>query len=304
MSLIEAHQLVHRYGSYTAVDQIDFSIKAGECFGFLGPNGAGKTTTMRMLYCLSPVHGGSLRVLQKDVEQEPRAIKRRIGVVPQEDNLDVDLTVRNNLVLYARYFGIDRQQAARRADELLDFMKLQERSAAAIKQLSGGMKRRLLIARALIHNPEILILDEPTTGLDPQARHLIWHQLTRLKEQGVTVVLTTHYMEEAAKLCDRLVIMDHAKILIEGTPADLIRQHVGYEVLEVRADDHELEGLKQEVEQLGGEIEVVKDHYFLFFKQPGQVEGVIARLSSMYFVHRPATLEDVFLKLTGRELEE
>ncbi len=304
MSLIQAHNLVHHYGDYVAVDGIDFAIQAGECFGFLGPNGAGKTTTMRMIYCFSPVHAGSLQVLNYDVMREPREIKLRIGVVPQEDNLDPDLSVLMNLILYARYFGVSKADAMPRAQELLRFLELHERQDARLKELSGGMRRRLLIARALMHDPEVLILDEPTTGLDPQARHLIWHQLTQLKNKGVTLALTTHYMEEAAKLCDRLVIMDHGKILIEGSPAELIREHVGFEVLEVRADQHDLDGLRSEIESFGGEIEVVKDHYFLFFKKSGQAESVMERLASFYFVHRPATLEDVFLKLTGRELQE
>jgi len=209
-----------------------------------------------------------------------------------------------NLVLYARYFGMRRDAAERRAKELMGFLELQAKSGAAIRQLSGGLRRRLMIARALIHEPKVLVLDEPTTGLDPQARHLIWHQLSQLKQKGVTLVLTTHYMEEAAKLCDRLVIMDHGKILIEGEPAQLTRQHVGFEVIEVKANDHELEQLTQAVKSMGGEVERVKDHYYLFFKEAGQSESIRNRLADRYYVHRPASLEDVFLKLTGRELQE
>lgn len=302
--LIHAQDLTHRYGQYVAVDHINFAINAGECFGFLGPNGAGKTTTMRMIYCLSPVHEGSLTVFGDDVMSRPRQIKARLGVVPQEDNLDVDLTVLKNLELYGSYFGKSPREVTGRARELLRFMQLDEKRDAAIRQLSGGMRRRLIIARALIHQPEILVLDEPTTGLDPQARHLIWDQLEQLKQQGVTQVLTTHYMEEAAKLCDRLVIMDHAKILIEGRPADLVKEYVGFDVVEVRAQDHQLEPLLADVKALGGEVEKVKEHYYLFFKQAGHSDRVITRLSNQYYVHRPATLEDVFLKLTGRELEE
>ncbi len=304
MSLIQAQELVHRYGDYVAVDHIDFTIKQGECFGFLGPNGAGKTTTMRMLYCLSPVHGGALRVLDMDVMEQPREIKARLGVVPQEDNLDPDLTVLQNLLLYGRFFGLPRSQAMKRAQELLGFMGLAEKKDARLRQLSGGMRRRLLIARSLIHGPEILILDEPTTGLDPQARYLIWQQLTRLKDEGVTLVLTTHYMEEAAKLCDRLVIMDHARILVEGAPASLVQETVGHEVIEVRSSNGKLEPLSHQVRDGGGDVEHVGDHTFFFFKEMGQAEPLLAQLAGEFYVHRPATLEDVFMKLTGRELRE
>ncbi len=224
---VVARDLVKRYGSFTAVDGVSFEIHEGECFGMLGPNGAGKSTTIKMITCFSPLSGGSLTVRGLDVSTEARQIKRVLGLVPQEDNLDPELPVRRNLEIYARYFGISRQEAAPRIDESLKLFQLQEKASAKVDDLSGGMKRRLVIARALVNNPQLLVLDEPTTGLDPQARHLVWQQLRYLKSRGVTMLLTTHYMDEAAHLCDRLVIMHRGKILEEGTPAALIDEHAG-----------------------------------------------------------------------------
>lgn len=234
-SIIVARDLKKSFGDFNAVKGIDFEVRRGECFGFLGPNGAGKTSTMRMIYCFSPVSGGFLRVMDGDVQRQARQIKAKLGVVPQDDNLDPDLSVRQNLILYATYFDIPRSEAELRADELLDFLTLQEKANVKIDKLSGGMRRRLLIARSLINKPEVLILDEPTTGLDPQARHVIWAKLRQLKASGVTMVLTTHYMEEAERLCDRLVIMDHGKIVVQGTPQALVEKYVGKEIEETHA---------------------------------------------------------------------
>ena len=232
--LIEAHGLTKRYGDFVAVDGIDFSVARGETFGFLGPNGAGKSSTMRMIGAVSPVSGGTLRVLGRDPEREGPAIRERLGVVPQEDNLDLELDVGENLVVYGRFFGLPRDEIRRRSDELLEFVQLADRRDARVDSLSGGMKRRLTIARALVNEPELMLLDEPTTGLDPQARHALWDRLYRLKQRGVTLVLTTHYMDEAEQLCDRLVIMDRAKIVAEGSPRTLIERFVEREVVELR----------------------------------------------------------------------
>src|SRR6476469_8442735 len=233
-ALIRARGLTKRFGAFTAVDAIDFSVAEGESFGFLGPNGAGKTSTMRMIGCVSPVSDGELVVLGRDPRRDGPQIRARIGVVPQQDTLDTELSVRENLVLYGRYFGLSRAESRRRADELLEFTQLTERADDTVEPLSGGMKRRLTIGRALINEPDLLLLDEPTTGLDPQARHLLWDRLYRLKQRGVTLVLTTHYMDEAEQLCDRLVVMDKAKIVAEGSPRALIDEHATREVVEIR----------------------------------------------------------------------
>src|SRR6187551_776873 len=233
-SLIHARGLTKRFGGFTAVDAIDFDVARGESFGFLGPNGAGKTSTMRMIGCVSPISNGTLRVMGMDPSRDGSTIRGRLGVVPQQDTLDVELTVRENLLIYGRYFGLDRKEISRRADELLEFAQLSERANDQVEPLSGGMKRRLTIARSLINEPTLLLLDEPTTGLDPQARHLLWDRLYRLKQQGVTLILTTHYMDEAEQLCDRLVVMDHAQIVAEGSPRGLIEQYATREVLELR----------------------------------------------------------------------
>jgi lipooligosaccharide transport system ATP-binding protein len=312
--VIVAQHLVKRYQSFLAVNHIQFQIHRGECFGFLGPNGAGKTSTMRMIYCFSPISSGTLRVLGWDVGSEMRKIKENLGVVPQEDNLDPDLTVLQNLLLYASYFEISKPEALKRGEELLLFFSLHEKRDQKIDKLSGGMKRRLLIARALINKPQILILDEPTTGLDPQARHLIWSKLRALKASGVTMVLTTHYMEEAQRLCDRLVIMDQGKILTEGSPEELVEKFVGKEVLEVHALPQELKSLKEKIESLEvlsekkenqGEVEVIGDSLYYLVREPNShFSKILPEVQKLDFHLRPATLEDVFLKLAGRELRE
>src|SRR6202050_476868 len=236
----EGRSLVKKYGDKTVVDGIHFQIKKGECFGFLGPNGAGKTSTMKMMYCLSPVTSGELFILNMDVTTRATEIKARIGVVPQEDGLDTDFTVLENLLIYASYHNIPGDVAEKRARELLRFMRIDEKSTASVDQLSGGMKRRLAVARGMINNPEMLFLDEPTTGLDPQARLLIWDNLRALKKEGMSMILTTHYMEEAEQICDRLVIMDHGRFLCEGRPVDLIKEHIGREVVEFSCEDKDI----------------------------------------------------------------
>ncbi|MFO1464798.1 MAG: ATP-binding cassette domain-containing protein [bacterium] len=309
--VIIASDLRKSFNSFEAVRGVNFQIARGECFGFLGPNGAGKTSTMRMIYCFSPVSAGRLQVLGYDVMAEARRIKARLGVVPQEDNLDPDLSVLQNLVLYASYFDIPKAEAQVRAEELLKFLSLQEKRDQKIDKLSGGMKRRLMIARALINRPEVLILDEPTTGLDPQARHLIWDKLRALKASGVTMVLTTHYMEEAQRLCDRLVIMDHGKILTEGSPEALVEKLVGREVLEVRAPHAALLPLKTAIDSLESgkermrETELVGDTlYVLIREKNGTLLEKVPDIQKLDFHLRPASLEDVFLKLAGRELRD
>lgn len=301
--LIEAQKLIKKFGDLTAVNEIDFKIFRGECFGFLGPNGAGKTTTMRMTHCVLPLSSGELTVAGLNVADKGREIKKMIGVAPQENNLDPDFTVFHNLIVYARYFDIPKADARRRAEELLRFVKLEEKRDVIIEQLSMGMKRRLILARALLNDPQILILDEPTTGLDPQARHLIWNKIRNLQKQGVTIVLTSHYMEEAAQLCDRLIIMDQGKIIEEGKPSDLVRKHVGEEVLEVAHDEKVMELLKQTFPMARLEVVGEKIHVFT-----NRSRGVFAKmLSDIPFkeaVVRDANLEDVFLKLTGRLFRE
>jgi len=297
------------YGERVAVDGIDFAVEPGVCFGFLGPNGAGKTTTMKMIYGLASIGGGELAVLGMDAVTERRAIKQRLGVVPQETNLDGELTVRENLLTHARYFEIDAKVAAERAEELLGFSLLSERADERVWALSGGMKRRLLIARALINEPDLVVLDEPTTGLDPQARLAVWRALDRLKRRGVTLIITTHYMEEAERLCDRLVIMDHGKIVTEGKPGDLVLEHVGREVLELKlAEECDAEAL---IGALDGRLdghELADEMSSLMLFAP-DAEALLAEIDHQRFPHdqalvRRATLEDVFLRLTGRTLRE
>jgi lipooligosaccharide transport system ATP-binding protein len=303
--IIVARGLTKRFGKLTAVDRIDFEIREGECFGFLGPNGAGKTSTMKMIYCFSPVTSGELRVAGYAVQDDPVAIKRSMGVVPQEDSLDPDLSVLDNLVIYARYFDIPKKEALSRAEELLHFLQLEEKRNEPIGKLSGGMKRRLVIARALINKPKILVLDEPTTGLDPQARHLIWNKLRNLKRSGVTMVLTTHYMEEAAQLCDRLVIMNEAKILAQGSPAELVKSHVGQEVYEVRASRKILNPLRDQFKKEGLDAECSDETLYLFIRDGAPpAETLLGLFKNLDVHHRMATLEDVFLKMAGRELRE
>src|SRR3990170_2424716 len=299
--LIKAKGLTKKFDDFLAVDQIDFQVLKGECFGFLGPNGAGKTTSMRMVQCVLPLTGGSLQVSEMDVSREGREIKKMIGVAPQEDNLDPDFTVLHNLIVYARYFDIPKKEATRRGEELLRFVQLDEKKEVIIDELSSGMKRRLILARALINEPRILILDEPTTGLDPQARHLIWDKIRSLRKEGVTIVLTTHYMEEAAQLCDRTVIMDLGKIIEEGKPLELIKKHVGEEVLEVGYDDEVLKFLQTTFPD--ARLEVSGDRIQVF---TNQARGVFSQILNKYSFKaamiRDANLEDVFLKLTGRRL--
>ena len=283
------------------MDGIRFFVKKGEIFGFLGPNGAGKTTTMKMITCVSPRTSGSLRVLGMDPEKSPAEIKQRLGVVPQETNLDPDFTCFGNLFYYSRYFDIPAGEAAKKADELLEFVQLREKRDVVIEKLSGGMKRRLILARALVNNPDLLILDEPTIGLDPQARHLIWEKLRSLQAQGNTIVMTTHYLDEAERLCDRLVIMDNGKILVEGTPADLVRQHVSHEIVEVGTSDEVIACLTElnvPFEKTGDMIQITTD------SAREIARTLLERCRPEKVITRPATLEDVFLKLTGRTLRE
>jgi lipooligosaccharide transport system ATP-binding protein len=300
--IIEAENLRKTFRDFTAVDGVSFQVRKGECFGLLGPNGAGKTSTIRMLYGYSPITGGSLKVFSKNLAENMRAIKYRIGVCQQEDNLDPDLTVQQNLLVFARYFNIPGAQAEEETRNLLQFFALSHRARANIRELSGGMKRRLVLARALINNPELLILDEPITGLDPQSRHQVWQRLEELRAKGLTILLTTHYMEEAARLCDSLIIMDQGRILVQGKPADLVRQHVGREVIEVAepsaAMRHYLQTRKLDFEDLGHRLVVygqAGDSLFIHLTRGFNQDGCTLRL---------ATLEDVFLRLTGRELRE
>ena len=305
--MVQAEALEKRYGELLAVAGIDFTIERGVCFGFLGANGAGKTSTMRMLQAVSPPSGGRLRVLGLDPVRDGKCVRARIGVCAQENSLDPDLPVRDNLTMYGTYFSQPRAETRRRADELLEFVALAEKRHTPIRELSGGMKRRLMIARALINDPELIGLDEPTTGLDPAARHLIWQKLRELRDRGVTMVLTTHYMDEAERLCDRLVIMDRGRILAEGSPRELIEQRVGHEVAELRMPAQvegqvlaglDLKGIKTE---RAGDMRA-----FFFDRHHPLVERLVerARAADIPCLVRNATLEDVFLELTGRELNE
>jgi len=305
-SLIHARGLTKRFGGFTAVDAVDFDVAPGEAFGFLGPNGAGKTSTMRMIGCVSPVTDGTLTVLGMDPRTHGPDIRARLGVVPQQDSLDAELTVRENLVIYGRYFGLSRQEAGRRGDELLEFAQLTERRDDQVEPLSGGMKRRLTIARALINEPDVLLLDEPTTGLDPQARHLLWDRLYRLKQRGVTLVLTTHYMDEAEQLCDRLVVMDKAKIVAEGSPRELIEQYSTREVTELRFPVGVQETLDGQLDGLADRIERLPDRVLLYADDGEAVVGAAhdRGLRPETVLVRRSTLEDVFLRLTGRSLVE
>jgi len=301
--LIEAHALTKRFAGFVAVDGIDFAIAPGEAFGFLGPNGAGKSSTMRMIGCVSPPSGGMLRILGLDPVRDGPAIRARLGVVPQLDTLDSELTVRENLIIYGRYFGLSRKEVGERADRLLDFVQLSERADDRVEPLSGGMKRRLTIARSLVNDPEVLLLDEPTTGLDPQARHVVWDRLFRLKQQGVTLVLTTHYMDEAEQLCDRLVVMDRGKIAEEGSPLELIRRLSTREVVELRftsdpphVDEQMFDGRVARIEKLPDRV--------LLYTDDGDALVPVAHelLQPQSVLVRRSTLEDVFLRLTGRTL--
>ena len=302
--LVRARQLRKTFAAFTAVDGIDFEVRPGEAFGFLGPNGAGKTSTMRMIACASPVTSGELRVFDLDPGTDASAIKARLGVVPQADNLDAELTVRENLLMYARYFDIPQKVARERAEELLAFVQLAERRDSQVEPLSGGMKRRLTIARALVNDPDLILLDEPTTGLDPQARHLIWERLYRLKRQGTTLLLTTHYMDEAEQLCDRLLVMDKGRIVAEGSPRELIERYVTREVLEVRMTDEVRAANVDRLARLATHLEHLPER-LAFYADDG--EQVLEQIHQMGLpidraLGRRATLEDVFLRLTGRTL--
>jgi lipooligosaccharide transport system ATP-binding protein len=301
---IEAESLVRRFKDIEAVAGIDLQVAPGEIYGFLGPNGAGKSSTMRMIGCVSQPSGGTLSILGMDPHRQGTAIRARLGVCPQQDSLDPELSVKENLVTYARYFGIPRRTAKAKADELLDFVQLTERADSKVEPLSGGMKRRLTIARALVNDPEIVLLDEPTTGLDPQARHLVWERLFRLKQQGVTLVLTTHYMDEAEQLCDRLVVMDGGRIVAEGSPRALIDRYSTREVLELRFGLDPLEDVAGKLTDLADRIEVLPDR-ILLYSEDGDVAAAAALargLTPSGTLVRRSTLEDVFLRLTGRTL--
>jgi lipooligosaccharide transport system ATP-binding protein len=304
--LIRARGLTKRFGDFTAVDTIDFDVKPGEAFGFLGPNGAGKTSTMRMIGCISPVTDGTLTVLGMDPLSQGSTIRGRLGVVPQQDTLDMELTVMENLLIYGRYFDLSYKEARRRANELLAFVQLTDRADDEVEPLSGGMKRRLTIARGLINEPDMVLLDEPTTGLDPQARHLVWERLYRLKKQGVTLILTTHYMDEAEQLCDRLVVMDNARIVAEGSPRSLIEDHSSREVLEARFDEDETPDFAGLPDGLVERIEHLPDRTLLYGDDG---EATAEKLHEMGIkpvsqLVRRSSLEDVFLRLTGRTLVE
>jgi lipooligosaccharide transport system ATP-binding protein len=305
--MVRARGLTKRFGDFTAVAGVDFELHRGEAFGFLGPNGAGKSSTMRMLGCVSPPTGGELSILGLDPVANGSAIRSRLGVVPQEDTLDVELTVRENLLIYGRYFGLPRQVIKERTEHLLDFVQLADRAKDQVEPLSGGMRRRLTIARSLINEPDILLLDEPTTGLDPQARHVVWDRLFRLKQQGVTLILTTHYMDEAEQLCDRLVVMDHGKIAAEGSPRELIAGYSTPEVLELRFDPSTHEQAAEKLAALSVErIEVLADRILLYIENGDRALADVhdLGLDPLTSLVRRSTLEDVFLRLTGRRLED
>lgn len=300
-SVIVAERLQKRFGKLIAVDGVSFTVEEGEVFGFLGPNGAGKTTAMKMIQCVSPKNAGRLLVFGMEVDTHPREIKKRLGVVPQENNLDPDFTVYENLLEYSRYFDIYRQDAEKIIDELLEFVQLKEKKDTMTESLSGGMKRRLVLARALINRPQLLILDEPTVGLDPQARHLMWDKLKSLKSQGVTIVLTTHYLEEAAYLCDRLVVMDHGRILVDGKPDELIRKYIGTDIVEAENEPLVIACL----EKNNARYEVVGDMVQIYTSDPQKTtDHLLKECTLRKITARSATLEDVFLKLTGRKLRE
>jgi ABC-type multidrug transport system, ATPase component len=302
--LIYAEGLVKRFGDFVAVDGIDLRVRAGEAFGFLGPNGAGKSSTMRMIGCVSRPSGGVLRILGMDPVRQGPEIRARLGVCPQLDTLDTDLTVRENLTTYARYFGIPRREGRRRADALLEFVQLSDRANSKVEPLSGGMKRRLTIARALVNEPDIVLLDEPTTGLDPQARHLVWERLFQLKQQGTTLVLTTHYMDEAEQLCDRLVVMDGGRIVAEGSPRSLIETYCTAEVVELRFTDGSPREYADKLAGIGERLDPLPDRVLVYADDGDEVLAQVQRrgLTPASSLVRRATLEDVFLQLTGRTL--
>ncbi|BCW57920.1 MULTISPECIES: ABC transporter ATP-binding protein [Micrococcaceae] len=302
--VISARNLTKSYGELTAVDNISFDVPAGESFGLLGPNGAGKSTTMKMIGGVSQRTSGSLTIMGLDPESNGPEVRAHLGVVPQQDNLDEELKVRENLIVYGRYFGLPLSYLKPKADELLEFAQLTDKANSKVDALSGGMKRRLTIARSLINEPRILLLDEPTTGLDPQARHILWDRLFRLKESGVTLILTTHYMDEAEQLCDRLIVVDKGRIMAEGSPATLIREHSSREVLELRFGSERNATIGVELQGIGERLETLPDRV-LIYAHDGEaaLEQVTARgLHPMTSLVRRSSLEDVFLRLTGRSL--
>jgi len=303
-TLIEARALTKKFGDFVAVDGIDFEVKPGESFGFLGPNGAGKTSTMRMIGAVSPITGGELSVLGLDPMKHGPQLRSRLGIVPQENNLDEDLSVYDNLLIYGRYFDLSRAVIRTRIDELLDFVQLTEKRNAKISALSGGMKRRVIIARGLINEPDLFILDEPTTGLDPQARHVLWDRLYRLKQQGVTLIITTHYMDEAEQLCDRLVVMDKGKIVAEGSPAGLIKEYTPRDVVELRFPVGMLQAISDRVESLSDRTEILADRALVYTDDAEHLIAGIAEsdMEPETVLARRSSLEDVFLRLTGRTL--
>ena len=302
--LVTARGLVKRFGEFVAVDGIDFDIGRGDSYGFLGPNGAGKTSTMRMIACMSPVSAGTLRVLGRDPDRDGPEIRARIGLVPQDDTLDLELTVLDNLLVYGRYFDLPRRLIRERADELLDFVQLSERARDRVESLSGGMRRRLTIARSLVSEPELLILDEPTTGLDPQARHLLWDRLYRLRRRGVTLIITTHYMDEAEQLCERLAVMDRGRFAAEGAPQELIAQYSTREVVELRFGTTEPEHVADRLDGIAQRREVLPDRILLYSDDGDATLGRVHRLglNPESTLVRRSSLEDVFLHLTGRTL--
>lgn len=301
-SILQVDKLRKHYNGFKAVDDISFAVRTGECFGLLGPNGAGKTSTIKMIYGFVPPCSGSLRVFGLDVTTDWRQIRSRIGVCQQENTLDPDLTVFQNLLIFAGYFRIPTHRATERAEELLSFFALEKKRVAKVSELSGGLARRLTLARALINDPELIILDEPTTGLDPQSRHLLWERLHALKAKGKTFILTTHYMEEAAQLCDRLVIMDHGKILVEGVPGELIETHVGSSIIEISGADREL---KDFLTERSIQFDEMIERVVIYNKGNAEIEQAIrSSFHARQCTFRSATLEDVFLRLAGRELRE
>lgn len=303
-SMISARGLRKTFGDFTAVDGIDFEVKRGEAFGILGPNGAGKSTTMRMIASTSLRSGGDLEILGKDPNSHGPEIRAHLGVVPQQDNLDRELKVWENLYIYGRYFGLSRKYMKSKIEELIDFAQLEEKRNSKTEELSGGMKRRLTIARALVNDPDILMLDEPTTGLDPQARHVLWDRLFRLKEQGVTLVITTHYMDEAEQLCDRLVVMDKGKIMAEGSPAELIKKYSSKEVLEVRFGSSQNKEAAKKISNMGDRTEILPDRILIYAENGEEILEKIVKLglNPLTSLVRRSSLEDVFLRLTGRTL--
>ncbi len=306
MPVIAARSVHKSFGEFEAVRGVDFEVARGEFFGFLGPNGAGKSSLMRMIGCVSPVTSGELRIFDLDPNVDGAAIRSRMGVVPQTDNLDQELTLLENLVMYGRYFDIPRRECRDRARELLEFVQLADRADSRVEPLSGGMKRRLTIARSLMNRPELLLLDEPTTGLDPQARHVLWERLYRLKEQGVTLALTTHYMDEAEQLCDRLVVMDRGRIVAEGTPRGLIVEHSTREVLELRLPSTISDDIAERLAPVGERVEVLPDRVLVYAHDGEAALASVHQLGiePLASLVRRSSLEDVFLRLTGRSLVE